>query len=53
MMIILPNVKDLTVFAQLPNLESLWINCHQDVDLDPVVKAGHIRELMVNAQTIR
>lgn len=52
-MIILPNVKDLTVFAQLPNLESLWINCHQDADPDPVIKAEHIRELMVNAQTIR
>ena len=28
-MIILPGIKDISVFAGLPNLETLWINCHK------------------------
>ena len=37
----------------LPNLEQLWINCHEDVNLDAVIQAEQIQDLMVNAQTIR
>lgn len=52
-MIILPGIKDISVFAGLPNLETLWINCHKNVDAAPVIAAGQIKSLMINAEEIR
>ncbi|WP_321003029.1 leucine-rich repeat domain-containing protein [Eisenbergiella porci] len=52
-MIILPSIKDISVFAGLPNLETLWINCHKNVDAAPVIAAGQIESLMINAEEIR
>lgn len=52
-MIILPGIKDISVFADLPNLETLWINCHKNVDAAPVIAAGQIKSLMINAEEIR
>ena len=52
-MIILPGIKDISVFAGLPNLETLWINCHKNVDAAPVIAAGQIKSLMINTEEIR
>ena len=44
-MIILPGIKDISVFA--------GINCHKNVDAAPVIAAGQIKSLMINAEEIR
>lgn len=52
-MIILPSITDISVFAGLPKLETLWINCNKNADITPVKEADQIKSLMVNTEEIR
>ena len=49
----LENLKDLSIFAQLPNLEELEVSCSEDADTEPVRNAENIVRLFINAEEVR
>lgn len=49
----LPNLTDLSVFAALPNLEEMELVCSEEADTDSLRKAEQIKRLYINGEEVR